>query len=165
MPKHNILLGHLLALKPYIDKLPSDAHPAYSFGQIANTQFPGGVYYLDMWPFFAPLLISTSLNATIDATQKTALAIRKPNFLSRWFQTISGGPNLFTMEEEEWKYWNGIFSPGFSQAHIFKLIPTIVQEALAYRNLLSEYAKKGEMFLLDKETLWFTMDMIGAFVL
>jgi cytochrome P450 len=165
MPKHNIMLGHLLTMKPYIDRLPPDAHPAYYFGQIAKENFPNGVYYLDMWPFFRPLLVCTSLTATIDATQKTALAAKKPDNLVRWFQPIAGGPNLFTMEEDEWKYWRNIFNPGFSQAHIVNMVPTIVHEALAYRKLLSGFAKSGEMFRLDEETLWFTMDMIGALVL
>lgn len=152
-------------MKAYIDKLPPDAHPAYSFGQIAKDQFSNGVYYLDMWPFFGPLLVCTSLNAAVDAAQKTATAPKKPNSLVRWFKPIAGGPNLFTMEEDEWKSWRGIFNPGFSQAHIVKLVPTIVQEALAYRNLLFEHADEGKMFRLDEETLWFTMDMIGALVL
>jgi len=165
MPKHSLLFGHLLVMKPYIDQLPPDAHPAYYFGQIAKENFPEGVYYLDMWPFFGPLLVCTSLTAAIDATQKTALAFRKPDFLARWFQAIAGGPNLFTMEENEWRYWNNIFSVGFSQAHISKLVPNIVHEALAYRELLLEHAKDGKMFRLDEETLWFTMDMIGSLVL
>lgn len=101
MPKHNLVFGHLLIMKHYIERFPSDGYPVYSFGQIAQEQFPDGVYYLDMWPFFGPLLVCTSLHATIDATQKTALAGKKPRFLSRWFQPIAGGPNLFTMEENE----------------------------------------------------------------
>ncbi|CAG8980589.1 hypothetical protein HYALB_00002587 [Hymenoscyphus albidus] len=149
MPKYNLLFGHLLTMKTYIDKLPPDAHPAYSFGQIAKDGFPNGVFYLDMWPFFMPLLVSP----------------KKPKSLVRWFQPIAGGPNLFTMEEELWKSWRGTFNPGFSQAHIIKLVPKIVNEALAYRRLLFEYAERAEIILLDEETLWFTMDMIGALVL
>jgi cytochrome P450 len=165
MPEHNLIFGHLLTMKPYIENLPSGAHPGYYFAQMAKDNFPGGVYYLDMWPFFGPLLICTSLAATVDATQKTAVGIRKPYFLARWFETIAGGSNLFTMEETEWRSWRSIFNPGFSQAHIFKLVPTIVHEALAYRKLLFEIAGKGEMVHLDEETLWFTMDMIGSLVL
>ncbi|KAF4634131.1 hypothetical protein G7Y89_g3984 [Cudoniella acicularis] len=165
MPKHSMIFGHLLTMKPFIDKLPSDAHPVYYFGQVAKEEFPRGVYYLDMWPFFGPLLICTSLNATVDATQRTALSIKKPDSLIRWFQSIAGGPNLFTMEEDEWRSWRSIFNPGFSQAHIFKLVPTIVREALAYRGLLLKYAQGGKIFRLDDETLWFTMDMIGSLVL
>ncbi|KUJ14100.1 cytochrome P450 [Mollisia scopiformis] len=165
MPEHNIFLGHLLAMKPYIDDLPSDAHPVYFFGGMIKDKFPGGVYYLDMWPFFGPMLVCASLNATVEATQKTAIAPRKPDFLDRWFLTIAGGPNLFTMEETQWRSWRSIFNPGFSQAHIFKLVPTIVHEALVYRKLLLEIAEKGEMVRLDEETLWFTMDMIGSLVL
>lgn len=159
-----MLTGHLLTMKPIIDRLPSDVHPSIYFGQLAQ-EFPNGNYYLDMLPFFGPLLICTSLNMAVDTNQRTAIAAKKPESLVSWFHTISGGPNLFDMEEKEWKMWRNIFNPGFSQAHIFRLIPTIVEEALAYRSLLSEYAERGVMFRLDEETLWFTMDMIGSLLL
>ena len=55
MPKHNLLLGHLLAVKPYIDALPADAHGFIPFGKMAR-EYPGGVFYLDMWPFIGPLM-------------------------------------------------------------------------------------------------------------
>lgn len=48
--------GHLLAIRPYIDKLPSDAHSFITFGQMAR-EYPGGIFYLDMWPFIGPLVI------------------------------------------------------------------------------------------------------------
>ncbi|TVY80769.1 Cytochrome P450 monooxygenase aflN [Lachnellula suecica] len=128
MPKHSMLLGHLLALPPVMTKYPKNAHRGYAFGKIATDNFPDGIYYLDMWPFFGPLIIC-SLNAAIDTTQKSPLALRKPDSLHDWFQPIAGGPNLFTMEAEEWRVWRDIFNPGFIQAHIFKLIPNIVDEA------------------------------------
>jgi len=165
MPKHNILFGHLLALKPFADKLPTDAHPFLTIGQLSR-DFPDGIVYLDMWPFSeAPLLICTSVTAAIETAQKTAIGVKKPARLEQWFHPISGGPNLFTMHEGEWRTWRNIFNPGFSQSHIFKLVPDVVQEVKAYRDLLHSFAEKKEMFLLDDETLWFTLDMIGQTVL
>ncbi|KAJ8067821.1 hypothetical protein OCU04_003417 [Sclerotinia nivalis] len=35
MPKHNTIFGHLLSMKPIIDRLPSDVHPFIYFGQLA----------------------------------------------------------------------------------------------------------------------------------
>ncbi|KAF4637481.1 hypothetical protein G7Y89_g599 [Cudoniella acicularis] len=163
-PKHNIFFGHLLTLKTYIDKLPKDAHPFIAFGQMARN-FSGGIFYLDMWPFMDPVLMCTSATAAIETTQKTVLATKKPRSLESWFIPIAGGPNLFTMEEDDWRFWRNTFNPGFSQAHIMKLVPSIVHEVKAYQKLLLEYSEKKEMFLLDEVTLWFTMDMIGAIVL
>lgn len=161
MPKHSMIFGHILTLRPIIARLPSDVHSFIRFSELAK-EFLDGNYYLDMWPFFRPLLICTSLKTAVDATQNTALAIRKPDSIARWFYNIAGGPNLSNMKEREWKVWRNTFNPGFTQAHIFNLIPTIVQEALAYKELLSEYADQEVMFRLDEETLWFTMDMIGG---
>ena len=69
------------------------------------------------------------------------------------------------MHEDEWKTWRNIFNPGFSQNHLDSLVPGIVRETQEYRNLLRNRAERGSMFLLDEDTLWFTMDMIGAIVL
>ena len=164
MPPHSKLLGHLLAIKPYVDKLPGDAHAFLPFGQMAR-EYHGGMFYLDLWPFMGPLLVCTSATAAIEATQKTVLAAKKPISLEKWFRSISGGPNLFTMEEDEWRFWRNIFNPGFSQSHLNSLVPDIVHEVKAYRNTLLKYANTKKMILLDEVTLWFTMDMIGAIVL
>ena len=164
MPKHSIFFGHLLAIKPYVDRLPSDAHGFLAFGHMAR-EYPGGIFYLDLWPFIGPLMICTSATAAIQATQKTILAARKPTSLHAWFYSIAGGPNLFTMHENEWRSWRNVFNPGFSQAHLFSLVPDIVRETLEYRKTLKHYATEGDMFQLDEVTLWFTMDLIGAIVL
>lgn len=47
MPKHNILFGHLLAIKLYVDKFTSGAHPFLALGQVPRG-YAGGIYYLDM---------------------------------------------------------------------------------------------------------------------
>jgi cytochrome P450 len=164
MPKHNLFLGHLLAIKPYIDRLPKDAHGFIPFGKMAQ-EYSGGIFYLDMWPFIGPIMICTSASAAIQATQKSVLQLRKPASLDPWFHSIAGGPNLFTMPVDEWRTWRNIFNPGFSQAHLNSLVPRIVEEVKSYRKLLQSFADRNEMFLLDEETLWFTMDLIGALVL
>lgn len=107
MPNHSLLFGHLLAIKPFVDKLPSDAHGFLTFGQMAR-EYPGGVFYVDVWPFAGPMLICTSVTAAIQASQKTVLATRKPTALDGWFYSIAGGPNLFTMPEDEWRPWRNI---------------------------------------------------------
>jgi len=164
MPKHNVFFGHLLTIMPYVNKLPSDAHGFIPFGQVAR-EYPGGIFYLDIWPFIGPIMICVSATAAIQATQKTVLAPKKPDSLNGWFHSIAGGPNLFCMGEEEWRVWRNIFNPGFSAAHIQQLVPNIVEETLAYRDLLKDIAKSGKMVELDEATLWFTMDLIGATVL
>ncbi|KAH8602492.1 cytochrome P450 [Bisporella sp. PMI_857] len=110
-------------------------------------------------------MMVTSVTAATEVIQQTVLATMKPASLVSWFHPISGRLILFTMANEEWKLWRNTFNSGFSQGHILKLVPNIVHEARAYRNLLHKHAEINEMFLLDEQTLWFTMDMIGAIAL
>lgn len=159
MPTHNMIWGHLLAVKPTIDGLPNDAHPCYMFGEVSR-KF-SGLYYLDLWPFSPPFLMVTSATAAAQATQHTQTALNRPLALQDWFLPITGGPTLFDMPEAEWKSWRALFNPGFSNSYLTGLIPQIVEETLVYRDVLSEHARKGDIFRLDTTTLWFTFDLIG----
>lgn len=159
MPAHNVIWGHLLTVKPIIDGLPKDAHPFYVFGE-ASRKF-SGMYYLDLWPFSPPFLMVTSATAAAQATQQNPIALNRPLPLQDWFLPITGGPTLFDMPETEWKSWRALFNPGFSNSYLTSLIPQIVEETMVYRDVLSEHARKGDIFRLDATTLWFTMDLIG----
>ncbi|KAI9669008.1 MAG: hypothetical protein M1817_005165 [Caeruleum heppii] len=162
MDVHSFFFGHLLAVKSVVDRLPHDAHPFLVFGQISR-RFTG-VYYIDMWPFGYPFLIVTSVTAATQATQQTRLAYNRPPELQDWFHSITGGPNLFSMPESEWKVWRAVFSPGFSSQSITQLVPHIVEETLSYRDVLREHARENDLFQLDTTTLRFTIDLIGRVI-
>ncbi|TVY73120.1 Cytochrome P450 monooxygenase aflN [Lachnellula suecica] len=165
MPEHSLIFGHLLAVKKEIAKYPAGIHMTISFGKMSH-QFPKqGFFYLDLWPVGVPFMIVTNPSMAIQATQESSLSIQRPIELREWFKSITGGPSLFDMSAEEWKPWRALFNPGFSAKNLITHVPNVVEETLAYRDVLAECAKNGEIVQLDDITLRFTMDLIGRAVL
>lgn len=164
MPPFNPLLGNLLATKDCVSRIPHDAHPQYFPHQIRRA-IPGlgGIFYLDMFPFIAPILIVASPSTTHQITQEHPLA-KFPN-MRTFIQPISGESNLLTMEGQMWKTWRRIFNPGFSSAHLTTLLPAIIREAEVFCSILQQHIEKDDIFPLKKDTDNLTMDIIGRLVL
>lgn len=99
----------------------------------------------------------------MQVTQKYNLP--KPVLLHDYFLSITGGPNLFTMPEEQWKPWREIFHSGFSASYILEQVPHIVQEVLVYCEILRQHARKGDIFSLDETSLRLAMNIIGTVTL
>ena len=156
-------MGHLLVAKPVMDALPSDVHVNVSTAEISRGFTKTDAFYLDFWPFSRTILVISSPDAAMQVTQKHNLP--KPVLLHDYFLPITGGPNLFTMVEQQWKPWREIFNPGFSASYILEQVPHIVHEVLVYSEILREHARKGDIFSLDETSLSLTMDMIGAITL
>ena len=163
MPKFSWIMGHLLAAKPVMDALPKDAHINVVATELSRAFTKTDAFYLDFWPFSRTMLIVSSPSAAIQVTQKYNLP--KPTLLHDYFLPITGGANLFTMPEEQWKPWREIFNPGFSANYILEQLSHIVQEVLVYCDILREHARHGDIFSLDETTLNLTMDIIGAVTL
>jgi hypothetical protein len=72
----------------------------------------------------------------------------KPEILNQAILHLTDGPNLFTMKEEPWKKWRGLFNRGCSSNYMLKLAPAIVKEAEVFCNLLRDQARHGGMFQL-----------------
>ncbi|KAL9598043.1 MAG: hypothetical protein Q9219_004737 [cf. Caloplaca sp. 3 TL-2023] len=166
-PNHNFLFGHLLYLKKRIDALPPKAHYQYMFADIARKHFQAeGLYYIDMWPASAMMIIVTSPSVAHQVAQtNTTICYDRAAMLKRFFKPIAGGPNLFDMAEREWRPWRQIFNKGFSAEQTMSLVPHVVKEMEVYKAKLSELADKKEMSYLDLVTLRFTMDVIGKTIL
>lgn len=166
-PNHNFLFGHLLYLKKRIDALPPNAHYQYMFADIARDHFQSeGLYYIDMWPASAMMIIVTSPHVANQVAQtNTKICYDRAAMLKRFFKPIAGGPNLFDMAEREWRPWRQIFNKGFSTDQTTNLVPHVLRETEVYKERLSDLARKKEMFYLDLVTLRFTMDVIGQTIL
>lgn len=163
MPEFSWIMGHLLVAKPVMDALPADVHVNVSTTEISRGFTKTDAFYLDFWPFSRTILVVSSPDAAMQVTQKHNLP--KPVLLHDYFLPITGGPNLFTMPEKQWKPWREIFNPGFSASYILEQVPHIVQEVLVYCEILREHARKGDIFSLDETSLSLTMDIIGAVTL
>ncbi|KAF2743488.1 sterigmatocystin biosynthesis P450 monooxygenase StcS [Sporormia fimetaria CBS 119925] len=167
-PNHSLLFGHLLYLKSYLDRLPPDAHYQYAVGDIAADHFSSttGAFYLDLWPMTGITLIITSANAATQITQTISkIALNRPPLLTRFFEPITGGPNMFDMPEQAWRPWRVAFNAAFKAERLWALVPGMVEEVEIYSGLLRERATEGEMMFLEPMTLRFTIDMIGKMIL
>jgi hypothetical protein len=77
-----------------------------------------GLFYVDMWPLAEIYLVVFSPTVATAVTQtNTVLALKKPYMLPGFFKPITGGPNLFDMQEPEWRPWRAIFSKAFNTEH------------------------------------------------
>ena len=164
MPKHSYILGHLLALKPFLDSNPKDAHKVYHFVHLART-LKSNIYYFDPWPLAAPMLITTSPEIANQVCQTSKLSTEKPPTLIDWFKPLAGGPSLFDSNGHHWKSLRNLFSPAFSANHTLSLVPSMVECALEYCNTLRSHALANDVFQLDPVTLRFVMDLMGKLIL
>ncbi|KAK7720998.1 hypothetical protein SLS64_001291 [Diaporthe eres] len=135
--------------------------------KIAQEFFPGGVYYLHLWPFSQTLLIVADAHM---ATQVEGLGLGKGDNLVKPIETITGGPSLLTMEGATWKRWRRLFSTGFSAGYLVSLAPTIADEVATFRDLLIKKCHgapggRSEAFQLEEMTVRMTFDVIGRVVL
>ena len=164
MPPHSLLLGHLPVIRRVLAQLPPDAHPLYIPDQLRRT-FPdlGPIYYLDLWPLAPSMLVTASPHTLYQIAQERPLP--KYPQLKRFLGPLTDALDLVTMEGATWKFWRGVFNPGFSAQHLMGLVPGIVREAQTFAELLGEHAEKGDMIRMKRLTDNLALDVIGTVVL
>jgi hypothetical protein len=67
--------------------------------------------------------------------------LKRPESLKEWFKSITGGESLSDMSVEDWKPWRAMFNPGFSATNLLTPVPGVIEETLAYRDMLAGYAR------------------------
>ena len=161
MPKHYPVFGHMIVLKETFQSLPRNTVMHVVVRRIAES-FPGGVFYLNLWPFNVPIMVVANPYV---ASQVEAAFLDKPANISATLEIINGGPSLLTMNGATWKKWRAIFNPGFATGYITGLAPAIVDEVAVFCKLLQDRAEKGEVFPLEEHTLRLTLDIISRVTL
>ncbi len=164
MPPHSFLLGHLPVVAGLLSQLPSDAHPFYIPDQVRR-KYPdlGQNYYLDLWPFAAPMLVLASPDTINQVNQEHVL--QKYPQLRAFLRPLTDNLDIVSMEGQVWKKWRAVFNPGFSAAHLMTLVPGIVRETESFCEILKEHADKEEIFRMKPLTDNLTIDVIGRVAL
>lgn len=167
MPDFHPIFGHLLVLKKASAALPPDTIMHNVMWKIARQLFPGGIFYLHLWPFSQTLLIVADAHV---ASQVEGLGLGKGDNIVKPIETITGGPSLLTMEGTEWKRWRRLLSNGFSAGYLISLAPIIADEVATFRDLLIKKCRDGPdgrsaMFQMEELTVRMTFDVIGRVVL
>ena len=85
--------------------------------------------------------------------------------MQNFTKPIAGEQNLLTMEGQIWKTWRSLFSPCFKPDHITTLLPSMVEDVLAFRNILEDLSQGSELFRMKDLTDNLVMDMNGKLVL
>ncbi len=161
MPEFRLLAGHFGALKEVMTSLPGNATIHTVMKQLSS-QFPSGMFYINMWPFNGTWLIVTTPSG---ASQCQALNFRKPGILSQPLEVVSGGPSLISMNGETWKRWRSLINPGFNPNYMEGLVPLIAAEVAVFCDLLRKQARQGKVFQLEEMALRLTVDTIGTVAL
>jgi sterigmatocystin biosynthesis cytochrome P450 monooxygenase len=164
MPPHSFIFGHLLVVSRLLSQLPSDAHPFYVPDQVRRN-YPdlGQNYYLDLWPFAAPMLVLAS-PYTINQVNQEHVLHKYPQ-LHDFIRPLTDNLDILSMEGQRWKKWRAVFNPGFSAAHLMTLVPAIVNETKTFCEVLKEHAGKQDIFYMKDLTDNLTIDVIGRVVL
>ncbi|KAI3390831.1 hypothetical protein diail_8562 [Diaporthe ilicicola] len=124
MPACHPVFGHFIALKECIQALPRNS-TMHVVVQLMARQFPGGIFYLDLWPFNSTLMV---VGDPFVASQVETAFLDKPEAMCSTLEVINGGPSLMTMHGASWKKWRGLFNQGFAAGYIIGLAPAMSEE-------------------------------------
>ncbi|KUI57505.1 hypothetical protein VP1G_04778 [Cytospora mali] len=158
MPKQwSWITGHLLVLQKYVDRIPPDAAVAFAMRDLCEEFADTELFLMDFWPVYPPLFTVFGPGPISQICNKYNLP--KTAIASQFMRPITGGPNLITMNGDEWKYWRSLFNPGFSTGAMLNNVPHIVDSVLVFREKLIGMVGKG-MFSLDELATKLTMEII-----
>ncbi|KAI1872994.1 hypothetical protein JX265_004629 [Neoarthrinium moseri] len=149
--------GHLLVLRKYVDGIPPDAAVAFAMRDLAQEFAHTELFLVDFWPVYPPLYTVFGPESISQICNKYNLP--KTAVAAKFMKPISGGPNLVSMNGNEWKYWRSLFNPGFATGAMLNNVPHIVDSILVFREKLVDRIGKG-MFSLDDFTTRLTTEII-----
>jgi cytochrome P450 len=152
----NWVFGHLLVLKEYTDRHPADTFITTSIRDMARDFSETDMFYLDLWPFTTPVLCVCEADAANQATTKNPFP--KADSFNVVFEPIMGGPNLLSMNDQEWKQWRALLNPGFGSGYIQDLVPVIMDNIEVFCAKLQE--RVGTIFCIEELVTRMTMDII-----
>lgn len=159
MPKGwSWITGHIFTLQKYKSRFPQDAFVSIAISELAKEFNDTGAFLLDLWPVSPPNLIVFSPELAGQIATKYNLP--KARKIGEMLDPITGGPNMLTMNGEEWKTWRHTFNPGFSAASMTDYIPHLVGCVQIFHDILKEKASARELFCLGDLTSRLTTDVI-----
>lgn len=158
MPKGwNWITGHLLILQKYLDGIPPDAAVAFAMRDLCWEFADTELFLIDFWPMYPPLYTLFGPEAINQVCNKYNMP--KPLVSATSMRPVAGGPDIVSMNGDEWKYWRSLFNPGFSTGAVLNHVPHIIDSVLVFREKLIQKIGKG-MFPLDELTTKLTQEVI-----
>lgn len=133
-------------LQKYVDGIPPDAAVAFAMRDLSKEFADTELFLMDFWPVYPPLFTVFGPEPISQICNKYNLP--KTAIASQFMLPVTGGPNLISMNGDEWKFWRSMFNPGFSPGAMLNSVPHIVDSVLVFREKLFQMVRKG-MFSLD----------------
>ncbi|KAF1845155.1 putative cytochrome P450 [Cucurbitaria berberidis CBS 394.84] len=149
--------GHLRVLDEKLSRLPPDANVYMAMEDLVSDHAATEVFLMDYWPVFQPVLMIFGPELAVQASIRHDLP--KPHDQQESFRPVVGGPSLITMNNEQWRMWRSLLSPGFSASHMLSLVPTIVDAIDVFCERLRKHVGGG-VFSLDDMATRLAMDVI-----
>lgn len=119
--------------------------------------------YLDLWPFSWPILFV--LHPKLSAQFTQARNMPKHETERAFLHPLTNNKDMVSSDGELWRQWRTTFNPGFSPRNITGLVPSIMDDMLAFVKVLDSVAEKdgrpGQVVQLETLTTNLTFDIIG----
>lgn len=118
-------------LQKYVDGIHPGAAVVFAMRDLCEEFTDTELFLMDSWPVYPPLFTVFGPEAINQICNKYNLP--KTAVASLFMRPITGGPNLISMNGDEWNYWRSLFKPGFSTGTILNNVPHIVDSVLVFR--------------------------------
>lgn len=162
-PPHSYIWGSLRSMGEVISKQPKRCAPQTYATFVKERYNLGDYFYLDPWPLGDPILAIFDTDLMTECVVKHSLP--KHPAIEEFIQHLGGPGNLVSAEGTEWKKWRSAFNPGFSAQHLVTLVPSIVDQCSIFCEIMTERAKKNELFRMEQAATKLTVDIIGKVIL
>ncbi|OJJ40146.1 hypothetical protein ASPWEDRAFT_33466 [Aspergillus wentii DTO 134E9] len=147
-PPHHAIWGHFLIMRDIAGSLPADATPQL-FAHLMRKRYGlGDFFYLDLWPLAPPQLVVTQPDIANQVVQKMNLP-KETAVMQKWTGHILGKQSMVTANGHDWLLARKSFTSGFQPRKVLQHVPSIVDDAVDFANILKEHASKQDVFRME----------------
>ncbi|KAK3385131.1 cytochrome P450 [Podospora didyma] len=162
-PPHSWWFGHLAIFRATRRSLPFKTHPHAIILAIKQKYKLPGVFFLDWYPIFAPMVIITDPSV---ATQLTnAENLERHSVVQDVMGELVGQHSVFWSQGQEWKHLRSTLTPGFSTTYLLGRVPRMLHHMLIFEEIAAQMAQSGEAFPILGKLISMTIDVIGDLML
>ncbi|KAK2043662.1 cytochrome P450 [Colletotrichum somersetense] len=162
-PKHSWIWGHTPIWEELTATLPPFTHPQHVYTTMAQKYGLGGVFYIDMWPFFHSQVVITDPEAARLVVATTPQYPKHPA-VERFLRPFTGRDSIAASNGDRWRYNHRMVGGGFASAQVKSMAGMIAEQFLVFRSRLRTLAETGEAFSMEEEAARAVFDVIGEIV-
>ncbi|RLL96565.1 hypothetical protein CFD26_106771 [Aspergillus turcosus] len=162
-PPHSWFFGHLALFQRIVKSLPDNAHPHAIVLKIQQKYKLPGIFYLDNFPLFAPMIIISDPAVATKLTNAENLP--RHSVVQDVMGELVGQHSVFWSSGPEWKELRSILTPGFSTTFLLGRVPRMLEHMLIFEDIMVKMAQSGESFPTLGKLISLTIDVIGDLML